>query len=176
MMDGVELKPIVESLLFASERPLTIRRMAEILDGSTPTEVERAMATLMDEYRSDGRGIELVEVAGGYQLRTRPEYAPWVGKMHGDKSFRMSRPALESLAVIAYRQPVTRAEIEEIRGVDVSGVVHLLLDRGLIKVRGRKEVPGRPFLYGTTAKFLETFGLKNLSELPSPKEWQELNE
>lgn len=172
-MNRERLKALIECLIFASERPISIRRLADILEIATRKQVEEAVASIMEDYRIDHRGIEVVEVAGGYQFRTRAEYSQWVARLKGER-FKMSRPALETLAIIAYKQPITRADIEDIRGVDVTGVLHLLLSQGLIKILGRKKAPGHPFLYGTTPKFLETFGLKDLSHLPTPKEWQEL--
>jgi segregation and condensation protein B len=161
---------IVESVLFAAASPVSLRKLVEILDGPTAKEVQAALVRLREQYGPGRRGIQLHEVAGGYQLRTARENAEWVRAVFRDKPARLGRAALETLAIIAYKQPVTRAEIEAIRGVDVDGVVTTLLSRRLIKIAGRKEAVGRPLLYGTTPEFLEAFGLKDLTELPSLKE------
>ena len=161
---------IVESVLFAAAAPLSLRKLVEILDGPTSKEVQAALARLREQYGPGRRGIQLHEVAGGYQLRTARENAEWVRAIFRDKPARLGRAALETLAIIAYKQPFTRAELEAIRGVDVDGVVTTLLSRRLIKIAGRKEAVGRPLLYSTTPEFLEAFGLKDLAELPSLKE------
>jgi segregation and condensation protein B len=135
------------------------------------------MRSLGDELEQEGRGIRLAEVAGGYRLVTKQEYAPWVKRLDKAKSAaKLSRSALESLAIIAYKQPIVRSEIEEIRGVETSGVVRTLLERKLVRIVGRKEVPGRPIMYGTTKFFLEHFGLHDLSQLPPLREFKELGE
>jgi len=135
-------------------------------------EVREALADLTAACA--GRGVELREVAGGYQLRTRPELGPWLARLETQRPVRFSRPALEALAIVAYRQPVTRAEIEEVRGVDCGGVLKSLLDKGLVRIVGKKDVPGRPLLYGTSRRFLEAFGLASLGELPSLKDIEEI--
>jgi segregation and condensation protein B len=164
------LAHIIESVLFAAAAPVSLRKLVDILEGPTPKEVQAAMARLKETYAPGQRGILLLEVAGGYQFRTARENAAWVRAVFRDKPMRLGRAALETLAIIAYKQPVTRAEIEVIRGVDVDGVLSTLLARRLIKIAGRKEAVGRPLLYTTTPEFLETFGLKDLKELPSLKE------
>lgn len=164
------LAHIIESVLFAAATPVSLRRLVEILDGPTAKEVQAALARLAQHYAPGQRGIQLREVAGGYQLRTARENAEWVRAVFRDKPARLGRAALETLAIVAYKQPATRAEIEAIRGVDVDGVLSTLLGRRLIKISGRKEAVGRPLLYGTTPEFLEAFGLKDLHELPSLKE------
>lgn len=173
-MDPEVLVRAVEALLFASPEPLPLSRLAEVFapDGVEPDQVRDALGEL--GTRCAGRGVELREVAGGYQLRTRPELAPWLARLEAPRAVRFSRAALETLAIVAYRQPVTRAELEEVRGVDCGGVLKLLLDRGLARILGKKDVPGRPLLYGTTRKFLETFGLSSLGELPNLKDIEEL--
>jgi len=165
---------VLEALLLASPEPLPLTKLQEVFapDGVEPGEVWEALVVLQARYR--GRGVEVREVAGGYQLRTRPEMAPWLARLETPKAARFSRPALETLAIVAYRQPVTRAEIEEVRGVDCGGVLKSLLDKGLARILGKKDVPGRPLLYGTTRKFLEAFGLSSLGELPSLKDIEEL--
>jgi segregation and condensation protein B len=169
-----QIKSALESLLFVAEGPLPLRRLEEILDGVEPQEIGALLQELRTDYEAAGRGIRLVEVAGGYQLRTASENADWVKRLYQLKPQRMSRATLETLAIVAYRQPITRAEIEKIRGVDVGAVLATLMDRRLLRVVARKDVPGRPFLYGTTPEFLETFSLKDLSQLPTLKEAEEL--
>lgn len=173
-MDPETLVRAVEALLFASPEPLPLPRLEEVFapDGVEPDRVRDALEKL--RTRCAGRGVELREVAGGYQLRTRPELAPWLARIEAPRAVRFSRPALETLAIVAYRQPVTRAELEEVRGVDCGGVLKSLLDRGLARILGKKDVPGRPLLYGTTRKFLEAFGLSSLGELPSLKDIEEV--
>ena len=168
-----DLKPIVEALIFASPEPLTPAAMVELLDDTPKEDVERALRELQADY--DGRdGLQLVQVAGGYQICTRPELHEWVRRLfHQHSKQRLSVQALETLAVIAYKQPITSAEIAEIRGVNVSGVVGTLLDRQLVKVVGRKQVVGRPFLYATTREFLNRFGLSDLDDLPKVEEMAE---
>jgi segregation and condensation protein B len=164
------LKSILESLLFAVSEPVPIGRLGQILPGYERREIVRALAELAEEYQRDERGFRLQQVAGGYQLRTPRANAEFVKALLQQRPARLSRAALETLAVIAYRQPVTRPEIEAIRGVDVDAVLTTLSDRRLIRVLGRKDVPGRPLLYGTTPEFLETFGLKDLAALPTLEE------
>jgi segregation and condensation protein B len=164
------IERIVESVLFAAAAPVSLRRLVDILDGPTAREMQAAITRLKEHYGPRQRGIQLVEVAGGYQFRTARENAEWVRAVFRDKPARLGRAALETLAIVAYKQPVTRAEIEVIRGVEVDGVLNTLLARQLVKISGRKETVGRPLLYTTTPEFLETFGLKELSELPSLKE------
>jgi segregation and condensation protein B len=169
-----QIRSVLESLLFVAEEPITLRRFEEILDGIDRKEIALFLEELKADYESGVRGIRLAEIAGGYQLRTASENADWVKKLYQLKPQRMSRATLETLAIVAYRQPITRSEIEKIRGVDVGAVLATLLDRRLVRVVARKDVPGKPFLYGTTQEFLETFSLKDLSQLPTLKEAQEL--
>jgi segregation and condensation protein B len=173
-MEREELRSIVESLLFVAEGPLTIQRLGEVLEGVEKDEVRAAMEEIGADLENNRRGVRLVEVAGGYQLRTAKVNADWVKKLLGGRPARMGRATLETLAIIAYRQPITRAEIEAIRGVDVDGVINTLLDRSLIRAVARKDVPGRPFLYGTTPEFLQLFNLKDLTHLPTLKEMEEI--
>jgi segregation and condensation protein B len=173
-MEREQLKPILESLLFASEGPVTLPRLDEVIEGAERNEIAAALHELQAEYDAAGRGFRIAEVAGGYQMQTARENADWVKKLYRDRPARMSRATLETLAIIAYKQPITRAEIEAIRGVDVDGVVATLLDRRLIRIVARKDVPGRPFLYGTTPEFLQLFNLKDLSHLPNLKEMEEM--
>jgi segregation and condensation protein B len=169
-----QIKSILESLLFVAEGPLTAQRLADVLGQVDKKEIADILRELEGELEIQGRGFRLYEVAGGYQLRTPRENADWVKKLQQSKAARMSRATLETLAIIAYKQPITRAEIEKIRGVDVDGVLTTLLERRLVRIAGRKEVAGRPFLYGTTREFLEVFNLKDLSQLPTLKEMEEL--
>jgi len=173
-MEGESLKSIVESLLFVAEGPLTLQRLAEVIEGADKSEITAALEQIRTDLESNRRGVRLVEVAGGYQLRTPKENADWVKKFLGGRPARMGRATLETLAIVAYRQPVTKAEIEAIRGVDVDGVVNTLMERSLIRAVGRKDVPGRPFLFGTTPEFLQLFNMKDLSELPTLKELDEI--
>jgi len=168
-----DLKPIVEALIFASPDPLTPKTLYSLLDGEPPEDVAAALEAVKRDY--DGRGgLQLVEVAGGYQIVTRPELHDWVRRLFEERSSqRLSVQALETLAVVAYKQPITAPEVAEIRGVNTSGVLGTLLDRHLVKVAGRKRVVGRPFLYATTREFLIRFGLKDLSDLPRIEEMAE---
>lgn len=172
-MDISELKPIVESLLFVSDGPLRCERICEALEAERGA-VLKVLAELEADYRDARRGFYLQQVAEGYQLRTRPEYADWVLRLNKTRPVRFSRAALEALAIIAYRQPVTRAEIDYLRGVDSGGVIKTLLERHLIRILGKKDVPGKPLIYGTTREFLEFFGLRDLASLPTLKEFSEL--
>jgi segregation and condensation protein B len=167
-------KSILESLLFASEKPLTLKRMAELMHERQLVVVREILDALLADYQ--GRGIELCEVAGGWQFRTAPVNSQWVQQLVGGKPVRLSRAQLETLAIVAYRQPITRPEIDEIRGVDSGGTLKVLLDRELIRVLGKKEEPGRPLLYGTTKEFLTFFHLNDLRELPTLREYHELTE
>jgi segregation and condensation protein B len=173
-MEGESLKSIAESLLFVAEGPLTLQRLVEVIEGADKSEIIAVLEQIRTDLESNRRGVRLVEVAGGYQLRTPKENADWVKKFLGGRPARMGRATLETLAIVAYRQPVTKAEIEAIRGVDVDGVVNTLMERSLIRAVGRKDVPGRPFLFGTTPEFLQLFNMKDLSELPTLKELDEI--
>jgi segregation and condensation protein B len=164
------LRSILESLLFAAGDPLSLGRITQILPGYERRHVTRVLGAMMEEYSGDERGFRLQQVAGGYQLRTSRANAEFVKALLAQRPVRMTRAALETLAVVAYRQPVTRPEIEAIRGVDVDAVLNTLLERRLVRVTGRKEVVGRPLLYGTTQEFLETFALKDLATLPKLEE------
>jgi segregation and condensation protein B len=174
-MEREELKSIIESLLFVADGPQTVQRFGEILDQADRQTLQGILTELQADYENQSRGIRLVEVAGGYQLRTAKANADWVKKFLGGRPARMGKATLETLAIVAYRQPITKAEVEAIRGVDVDGVITTLLERGLIRAVARKDVPGRPFLYGTTAEFLQLFNLKDLSDLPTLKETEEIS-
>ncbi|HEY6872437.1 MAG TPA: SMC-Scp complex subunit ScpB [Geobacteraceae bacterium] len=173
-MTASALKSIVESLFFISDAPLTLERLCAILEEYDKSSVEAAVARLREEYAEAGRGICLSEVAGGYQLRSHPENADYIRRLIRGKTFKFSRSALETLAVIAYRQPITRAEVEYLRGVDSGGVVKTLLEKKMIRILGKKDIPGKPLIYGTTRDFLEAFSLKDLASLPTLKDIQEL--
>ena len=168
-----ELKPIIEALIFASPDPLTLKTLFRLLDEEPPEDVERALEALQADYDARG-GLQMVQVAGGYQICTRPEFHEWVRRrFHEHSKQRLSVQALETLAVIAYKQPITGPEISEIRGVNTSAVVGTLLERQLVKVVGRRPVVGRPFLYATTREFLNRFGLSDLGDLPKVEEMAE---
>lgn len=167
------LESIVESLIFASERPLNVRQFAKIV-GVEPDAVKQALAALSKKYETGG--VLLCEIGGGYSFRTNPDNSEWVRRLVVSKPARLTRPMLETLAIVAYRQPITRPEIEEIRGVDCGGTMKVLLERNLVRIVGKKEEPGRPMLYGTTSYFLEFFNLKSLKELPPLKEFTELTQ
>jgi segregation and condensation protein B len=172
-----ELKAILESLLFVSAEPISMERLMVALGTVSKSELKHALQSLREDFDREGRGLRIVELAGGYQLVTRTEHAPWIKRLARAKaSPKLSRSAMESLAIIAYKQPIVRAEIEQIRGVEVSGVLRTLLERKLIRMVGRKDVPGRPIMYGTTKLFLQQFGLSDLSQLPPLREFKELGE
>ena len=173
-MEREEVKSIIDSLLFVADGPVTLQRFQEVIEGSNKDEIRSALVELQKELENGPRGVRLVEVAGGYQMRTAKGNAEWVKKFLGGRPARMGRATLETLAIIAYRQPITKAEIEAIRGVDVDGVISTLLERELVRAVARKDVPGRPFLYGTTQQFLELFNLKDLTQLPTLKEMDEI--
>ena len=164
----------VEVLLFAADGPVTTRQLIAWLGDPTPALVREALYGLELHYRRMGGGIQLVRVAKGWQLRTDPRLAPWVARMRGGKPLRLSKAALEILSIVAYRQPVTRSEVEDLRGVDSGGVLRMLCERELCTVLGRKDEPGRPLLYGTTPTFLSLFNLRDLSDLPTLRDMREL--
>ena len=166
----------MEALIFSSETPLTVDRIKAVLGETDRQEILGALQEIETDYSARRGGFYLFEVAGGYQFRTRADMAPWIKKLRGIKPAGLSQAALETLAVIAYRQPATKQEIEKVRGVDVSGALKGLLERKLVRMLGRKNVPGKPMIYGTTKRFLEVFNLKDLSELPTLRELKELQE
>lgn len=173
-MESERLKAVLESLLLAADGPVSADRLTTAVGEVPRKDVVAALTELGEEYERTGRGLRLAEVANGYQLRTAREHAEFVRRLTAVKPARVSRANLETLAIIAYRQPVTRAEIEEIRGVSVDGVVSTLLERRLIRIVARKDVPGKPFLYGTTREFLEAFNLKDLKSLPTLQEMEDM--
>jgi segregation and condensation protein B len=168
------LKLIVEALLFSSEKPLTPKDLHAVLTDTKPSDIAGALRVLRYEYEAMGRSFSLQEVAGGYQFRTRSEFGAYVLRMMQVSPTRLSRATMETLAVIAYKQPIMRQEIERIRGVDVGGILRTLLEKDLIKIMGRENLPGRPLVYGTTKKFLEVFDLKDIDSLPKLKELKAL--
>lgn len=173
-MSPEEQRRILEALLLAAPEPVTARRLASVVPESNTAEVREQLAELNQGYEAEGRGFRIEEIGGGYQLRTLPELAPYLQALRPSPPLRMSRASLETLAIVAYQQPLTRAEIEHVRGVDVGAVVRSLLERRLVRVAGHREVPGRPMLYATTPRFLEVFGLDSLSDLPTLREIEEL--
>lgn len=172
-METAELKAIVENILLAADEPVTVEDVTCTLENGTEKAAVRAVLDeLAEEYRT--RNLQIEEVAGGFQLRTRQEYTEWVRKyLKLDKTAKLSQPSLDTLAIIAYKQPLTRQEVEDIRGVDSSGVIKTLLEKKIIGPAGRKKVPGRPIMYRTTRKFLEYFGLRDLSDLPTLEDFKE---
>lgn len=172
-----ELKAILETLLFVSHDPVTVDRLAAVLEGVPKAEIKQTLRGLQQDFDTTGRGLQIVEVAGGFQIVTRADYGPWIKRFEKSKPApKLTRSALETLAIIAYKQPIVRAEIEQIRGVETSGVLRTLLERKLVRMVGRKDMPGRPILYGTTKNFLQHFGLRDLAELPPLREFKELSE
>jgi segregation and condensation protein B len=176
VLPPAEIRAVLEALVFASDQPITAREIGQVLGAGVPREDwEKALEELKAEYARDGRGLQLAEIAGGWQITTRPEYNDWVRELlDPQRPTRLSIQALETLAVIAYKQPVTQPEVIELRGVKSGGVVKTLLEKRLIRITGRKEVVGRPMLYGTTKEFLLHFGLKDLAELPKIEEFAEV--
>jgi segregation and condensation protein B len=170
-MEEREKKSVLEALLFLSGELLSISTLKDVLE-LTESEIEMLMDELIMEYQERNAGMLIVEIANGYQMVTNPEHADWIKKFRSSHmSTKLSMPALETLSIIAYKQPVIKAEIEQIRGVNSDSALKTLLEKRLIKIMGRKEVPGRPFLYGTTREFLQYFGLKDLTELPTLKDF-----
>jgi segregation and condensation protein B len=164
----------IEAVLFVTEEPLPLAKLQEILGDEDPATTEASVRALALDLEAPGRGLMVQEVAGGFRLATRAEAALWIQKLQQVKPAKLSRAALETLAIIAYKQPITRAEIEAIRGVAVDGVMRTLLERGLVRMLGRKTEAGRPILYGTSGEFLEHFGFKDLGDLPTLREIDEL--
>ena len=164
--DHSRLASVIESLLLAAGVPVPLGKLVDALHGPDRREVLAALDALATRLDEEARGVRLVQVAGAYQLRTPPEHGPWVRRLLGTRPPRLSRPMLETLAIVAYRQPCTRVEVEAVRGVDADATLSTLLERRLVKITGRKETPGRPLLYGTTRDFLEVFGLPDLGALP----------
>jgi len=170
-----EIKATFEALLFVSHDPLTMEKLASVIEGVPKATLKATMQTLQAEYEQTGRGLFITEVAGGFVMVTRPEQHVAIKRLSKAKTTsKLSRSALESLAIIGYKQPITRGDIEKIRGVETSGVLRTLLDQKMIRIVGRQEIPGRPMLYGTGKQFLQRFGLRDLRDLPPLKELKEL--
>lgn len=162
-----DVKKIIETLLFITDRPVKASRLADVVETVNAKQVTEIIAELTQEYAERGSAVQIVEIAGGYQMSTKPEYGRWVRRLYNEKmTTKLSNAALETLAIVAYKQPLTRAEMEAIRGVDVAGPLERLLERGLVRVVGKKDTVGRPMVYGTTDEFLRMFGLNKISELP----------
>ncbi len=176
MLDKESLKPVIESLIFAAENAISFERIAGVLEGEDKAVVRAALNELIEDYRTKAGGFFIEEVANGYQFRTNPEFAPFLRRFFKIGLQKISKAAMETLAVVAYRQPVARGDIEAVRGVDSGGVLATLMEKRFIKIVGRKEAPGRPVVYGTTKEFLETFELKDLSCLPSLKDLTKMEE
>ncbi len=170
-----KIKAVIEALIFASESPLVPEKIRPVLPDVEKSEIKEIIDQLMAEYHERQGGIILQEVAGGFQFRTNPEISQWVKKLKSTKPHSLSPQTMETLAIIAYKQPIVKSEIEDIRGVDVGGPIKGLLEKKLIRIVGRKDVPGKPIIYGTTRKFLEVFNLKDIMDLPNLRELRELN-
>lgn len=171
----LDIKNIIEALLFSSDTPLTVQKLKEIIEEDSVKSIRDGIDALNKFYDKKMTAMRVVEIAGGFQIVSRSEYAPYVQKLYkGRQASRLTQRGLETLAIIAYKQPITKNEMENIRGVNVDGVVKTLLERNLIKIEGREKAPGNPLLYGTTKYFLEYFGLKSLEDLPKLKEIDEL--
>jgi len=171
---GKSVKLIVEALLFSSEKPLNAKDIHAVMPEISIPDISSALRVLKYEFEAWGRSFYLREISGGYQFRSRSDYSPYILKMLQASPTRLSRATMETLAIVAYKQPVLRQEVERIRGVDVGGVLKTLLEKGLVRIMGRKNLPGRPLVYGTTKKFLEVFDLKDLESLPKLKEIEAL--
>jgi len=169
------IKGIIEAVLFTSEKPVVLEQIKEVVEGVDTRDIREIINVLKGEYVERKSGISIIEIAGGYQMLTNSDYAMYIKKFyHSRHKEKLSKPALETLAIIAYKQPVTRLDIELIRGVNSDGVMVHLLDKGLVKIVGRKDVPGRPYMYGTSKEFLEYFGLKSLEDLPKLEDFSSL--
>jgi segregation and condensation protein B len=171
-----KIKAIIESLIFASDTPLAPEKIRVVFPEVEKKEIKEIIDQLVSEYNERDGGIFLQEVAGGFQFRTNPELGQWIKKLKSTKPHSLSPQAMETLAIVAYKQPIVKSEIESIRGVDVGGPLKSLLDKKLVRIVGRKDVPGKPIIYGTTRRFLEVFNLKDLLDLPNLRELKELNQ
>ena len=166
-MERTEIKLILESLLFSTETPMRLEKLNEIFPDTLLKDLREIMSELKEEYDTLNRSFAIREVANGFQFYTKAEYSPWIKKFKKIRPARLSPATLETMAIIAYKQPITRAEIEDVRGVDAGGILRALLEKSLIKIIGKKDVPGKPLIYSTTPKFLTMFGLKGLKDLPA---------
>lgn len=169
-----DLKRIIEALLFVSEAPLSLPQLCQVLEDSQRDAVQQALDELVEEYRQSERAFEVVPVAGGWIFRTQKDMAFWLRKLKKQQVTRLSKAAMETLAVVAYKQPVLKAEIERIRGVEVGGILRTLMEKNLVRVAGRQDLPGRPLIYSTTRRFLEVFDLQDLKDLPTVEELENL--
>ncbi len=169
------IKAIIEAMIFSSDQPLAFDKIQDALPEATRAEITGVIDSLNNDYRQRERGIVLMTIAGGYQFRTREDLAPWVKKIKSCRPASLTPAALETLAIVAYRQPIVRAEIERLRGVDVAAPLKTLLEKKLVKILGRKDAPGKPIIYGTTKRFLEVFGLEDLSEMPTLRELRDID-
>lgn len=170
ILSGEDYKRIIENLLFITDRPLTLAKLSQLAQVNDIALTGELVRMLQQEFAQTNRAIAIVEIGGGFQMSTKPEYGRWVRQLFNEKSStKLSNAALETLAIIAYKQPITRAEIESIRGVDIVGPLEKIMERGLVKIVGKKDVPGKPLVYGTTEEFLRLFGLNSLSQLPELK-------
>jgi len=173
-MKADEQRRVVEALILASPEPITLARLADIVPHLKPGRAKDLINELNTEYAEQDRAFEIWEVAGGYQIRTRAEFSGYLQQLRRERPLRLTKATLETLSIIAYKQPATRAEIEDVRGVDSGAVIKTLLERRLVRIAGHKEVPGRPLLYGTSKRFLEVFGLESIKKLPSLRELEDL--
>lgn len=174
-MQEDNLKSAVEAIIFASEKPVTLEQIKKVLDNLSYAELRKIIDELKSEYQAQNRGFRITEIAGGFQMNACTAFAPFLKKLFKNRSAgKLSKPALESLAIIAYKQPLTKSEIETLRNVNVDGVMKNLADKNLIRICGRKKIPGRPFVFGTTREFLEHFGLKSLEDLPKIEDFTAL--
>ena len=172
-MDREEARKIIEALLFVSDKPVSIDTLKDVLKDIEPPAVREIIGELNNDYAASGRSFGIKEIAGGFQMLTDPIYSRWIAALYKRGPDRLTGPSLETLAIIAYKQPITRTDVEIIRGVNVDGVLRTLEERNLIRTKGRLDAPGRPILYATTNEFLQHFGLRSLEELPNLKEFQE---
>ena len=166
----MELKKIIEAIIFISETPVNVSHLSKVIENEEPATLKQALLELQTDYDQENKAFHLIEVGGGFIFRTKPEYAFWLRKLKKEQVTRLSKAALETLAIIAYRQPIMKAEMEKIRGVEVGGILRMLMEKNLIKTVGRENLPGKPLIYGTTEKFLTTFDLKNIKDLPTIEE------
>jgi len=170
-----DIKSIIEAIIFASDDPVGLDSIKKIISSWDAEIISHALSALEEEYKSGGHGIYLANVAGGYQFRTKPEMSIWITRLKENPPARLSKAALETLAIVAYKQPVMRLEIEEIRGVDVGWIIRQLIEKGLVRIIGRHPGPGRALMYGTTKRFLEIFNLNDISSLPSLEEMEKMD-
>jgi segregation and condensation protein B len=176
MLQKNQIKSVIESLLFVNGDPLSLDKLYEIIDEATKEEIVAALEELKNDLVNSGSGLIITEVAGGYQIRTSPANSNWIFRLNKIKPAKLSRASIETLSIIAYRQPITKQEVEAIRGVDSGWTIRALLEKNMVKIIGKKDEPGNPLIYATTKEFLEFFNLKSLDELPTLREYHELSE